>query len=315
VALVEVLIPTCGRKTGLAIVLAGLLAQDFLDFDVIVSDQTDPQESYLESAEIQTLVRALRWRGHQVTLHRHLPRRGLAEQRHFLLAQSRSPYVHFLDDDLVLEPAVMGRMLAILRQEGCGFVGCAAAGLSFLEDVRPEQQQIELWEGSVQPEPLSAESIPWQRHLINNAANVLHLERRLLAADAWRRADPTGCLRYKVAWVGGANVLYDRAKLLSVGGFSWWWRLPPEHAGEEVLAQWLLLCRYGGCGLLPCGTYHLELPTTVPDRRCNATSLFAELAQEYLGLDRPPAGPPSSSYRRDPFRQEAREDDAQGSRK
>jgi hypothetical protein len=87
-------------------------------------------------------------------------------------------------------------------------------------------------------------------------------------------------IRYKVAWVGGANVLYDRAKLLSVGGFGFWRRLPPEHAGEEVVVQWLLIRRYGGCGVLPCGTYHLGLPTRVADRTRNATELFADLLTE-----------------------------------
>jgi hypothetical protein len=57
--------------------------------------------------------------------------------------------------------------------------------------------------------------------------------------------------------------------------------LPPEHAGEEVLVQFLLLNRYGGCGILPSGTYHLGLPTTVPDRRRNATELF-DLIQAQL---------------------------------
>ena len=73
-------------------------------------------------------------------------------------------------------------------------------------------------------------------------------------------------MRYKVAWIGGANVLYNRAKLLDVGGFSWWQRLPPEHAGEEVVVQFLLIRKYGGCGILPSGTYHLGLPTSVEDR-------------------------------------------------
>ncbi|MEO6891783.1 MAG: hypothetical protein ABI456_19450 [Ktedonobacteraceae bacterium] len=36
-ALVEVLIPTYRRKTGLAIVLTSLLSQTFTDFDVIIS--------------------------------------------------------------------------------------------------------------------------------------------------------------------------------------------------------------------------------------------------------------------------------------
>ena len=72
-------------------------------------------------------------------------------------------------------------------------------------------------------------------------------------------------------------MLFDREKLLAVGGFSFWDRLPPEHAGEEVVVQFLLLNRYGGCGILPSGTFHLGLPTTVGDRRRNATELFGDL--------------------------------------
>jgi len=271
VALIDVLIPTYRRKTGLAVVLTSLLGQTFRDFNVIVSDQTE-EESYLDSIEIATLVRALRWHGHRVALHRHLPRRGLAEQRQFLLEQSRAPYVHYLDDDVLLDPPVMERMLRVLQAEGCGFVGCPATGLAYLDDIRPQQQHIELWTGPVEAEPFDEQSIPWERHLVNNAANPLHLEQQL--------APDRRIVRYKIAWVGGANLLFDRAKLMDVGGFSWWHRLPPEHAGEEVVVQFLLLRKYGGCGILPSGTYHLGLPTTVEDRRHNATTLFGELIQE-----------------------------------
>jgi len=128
-----------------------------------------------------------------------------------------------------------------------------------------------VWDGPITPEPFTPETIPWERHKVNNAANPLHLEQRLAPDGA--------TVRYKVAWVGGANVLYDRAKLLSVGGFSFWERLPPQHAGEEVVVQFLLLNRYGGCGLLPSGTYHLELPTEVADRARNATELYGELME------------------------------------
>jgi hypothetical protein len=75
--------------------------------------------------------------------------------------------------------------------------------------------------------------------------------------------------------------LFDREKQLSVGGFSWWPRLPAVHAGEEVLVQFLLLRKYGGCGILPSGTYHLGLPTTVVDRTHNAITLFGQLIEEY----------------------------------
>jgi glycosyltransferase involved in cell wall biosynthesis len=271
-AVIDVVIPTYRRKTGLAVVLASLLGQTFQDFSVIVSDQTPDDEQYLESIEIQTLTRALRWHGHDVALRHHLPRRGMAEQRQFLLEQASAPYLHFLDDDVLLDPPVLQRMLDVLRTEGCGFVGCAAAGLEYVGDVRPHQQHIERWEGPVTPEPFTPDDIPWDRHKVNNAANPLHLERKLA---------PDGRpVRYKVAWVGGANVLYDRQKLLDVGGFSFWQRLPAEHAGEEVVVQFLLIRAYGGCGLLPSGTYHLGLPTSIEDRRANATALFAELLAE-----------------------------------
>lgn len=272
-SLVDVLIPTYRRKTGLAVVLTSLLGQTFTDFDVIISDQTPEDETYLNSIEIQTLVQALRWHGHRVSLHHHLPRQGLAEHRQFLLEQSRAPYVHYLDDDVLLDSPVMERMVRVLQAEQCGFVGCAATGLGYLDDVRPHQQQIEIWDGPVTAEPFELHSIPWERHKVNNAANPLHLEQRYVSNNK--------VVRYKVAWVGGANVLFDRAKLLSVGGFSWWRKLPPEHADEEVVVQFLLIRKYGGCGILPSGTYHLGLPTTVEDRTHNATELFEELVREF----------------------------------
>lgn len=272
---VDVLIPSYNRRAGLAVTLTALLGQTFTDFDVTISDQSDDPGVVLESIEVRTLIGALRYRGHRVTTHHHLPRRGLAEQRHFLLAQATAPLVHFIDDDVALEPFVMANMVGALRREGCGFVGAAAVGVGYLDDVRPHQQGIELWDGPVTPEPFAPGAIPTERHLVNNAANALHLEQRLV-----RNGRP---VLYKVAWVGGANVLYDRDKLLAVGGFGFWDRLPSEHAGEEVVVQFLLIRRYGGCGILPSGTYHLMLPTSIPDRTHNATDLFADLIAEGFG--------------------------------
>ena len=191
----------------------------------------------------------------------------MAEQRQFLLEQAKSPYVLFLDDDLLLEPEVIGRMMETIRQEGCGFVGMAPIGLSHIDDVRPHQQDIALWDGPVHPEPYTFETVPWKRHKVHNAANPYHLSLQF---------GGNGVVRYKVAWVG-ACVLYDRAKLIDVGGYSWWPDLPPEHCGEDVLAQLLVLSKYGGCGILPSGVYHLELPTLVTDRRVNTNDLIQRL--------------------------------------
>jgi glycosyltransferase involved in cell wall biosynthesis len=272
-SLVDVLIPTYRCKTGLAITLTSLFGQTFRDFAVIVADQTPLDERYVDDPEIRTVCDALRWHGIPVTIHRREDRRGLAEQRDFLLRTASAPYVHFLDDDVLLDPPVLDRMLTVLRREGCGFVGAAATGLAHLGDVRPHQTcHFEAWDGPVVPEPFAPEAIPWERHHVNSAANALHLERVLVRGDE--------VVRYKVAWVGGANVLYDREKLLAVGGFGFWDRLPAEHAGEEALVQFLLLRRYGGCAILPAGTYHLGVPTTVTDRTVNATSLLPQLLAE-----------------------------------
>jgi len=47
------------------------------------------------------------------------------------------------------------------------------------------------------------------------------------------------------------------------------------------VVQFLLIRKYGGCGILPSGTYHLGLPTSIEDRRRNATELFEELVKEF----------------------------------
>jgi GT2 family glycosyltransferase len=253
--------------TALAVTLTSLCYQSYSDFDVVVSDQTEGRDVAADPS-VQTVLRLLEFQGHKVRVHKHLPRQGIAEQREFLLAQSDSPYSLFLDDDLVLEPYVLGNMLAAITEEGCGFVGQAVLGLSYMKDVRPAEQAIELWEGAVQPEVIRPGTLKWSRHKLHNAANLLHVQTRMgLSPQAQRK--------YKVAWVGGC-VLYDTAKLREVGGYSFWKALPVNHAGEDVLVQVRLMERFGGCGLIPSGVYHQELTTTLPDRRVNATdSLLA----------------------------------------
>jgi glycosyltransferase involved in cell wall biosynthesis len=268
-ALVDVLIPTRGRKTALAVTLTGLLAQTFQDYDVVIADQTT-DGPYLDSGEIRSLCLALELQGHGVRRLVNLPPRGIAQQRQFLLEQSRAPYVHFLDDDVLLGPPMLARMVETLRGEGCGFVGAGASGLRHLDELRAEDlAPFEPWVGPVRPEPHTWETIPWQRYRLHIRDNPLHLS-RLHAADG-------RTVRYKVVWVG-ANTLYDRRKLLDVGGFGWWTELPPNHSGEEVLAQLLLARRYGGCGILPAEAYHLQVPTEIADRDVKADHMFPHLA-------------------------------------
>lgn len=257
----DVLIPTCCRPGPLAVLLASLAAQTRRDFRVVVSDQTEEGDP-LRSAEVLAVLRVLRAHGHEVELHRRLPRRGMAEHRQFLLDQVRAPRCLFLDDDLLLEPDLLERLMATLEEQGCGFVGCGLIGLSFLDDVRPHEQAIEFWDGTVEPEAIRPGTPEWQRHALHNAANLHHLAQRLAP-------EPGERWPYKVAWVGGC-VLYDARALREAGGFRFWRALPADHAGEDVLAQLRVMARRGGCGVFPSGAYHLELPTTIPSRPVDA---------------------------------------------
>jgi GT2 family glycosyltransferase len=267
--LLDVLVPTCDRPAALAVTLAGLAAQTLEAFRVVVSDQTerpDLPDGACAAPEVLTPLRLLRARGRDVETHRHLPRRGLAEQRQYLLDQATAPYALFLDDDVLLEPDVLERLLDVMLGQHCGFVGMPLVGLSHLDDVRPDQEALEPWEGPVEPEEVAPGDPRWARHHLHSAANAWHVQERL----GLKASSP---LLYKVAWIGGC-VLYDVAKLRAVGGFEFWRELPTDHCGEDVLAQLRVMADHGGCGVLPTGAYHQQLATTVPERTHDAPYLL-----------------------------------------
>ena len=254
---VDILIPTYSRPAALAVTLTSLIAQTYRDFRVVISDQTEDSNP-VENAEVQAVLRVLRAHGHAVEVQKHLPRRGIAEQRQFLLEQATAPYALFLDDDLILEPFVVENMLAAIKEERCGFVGSAVIGLSFIDDIRPDEQKIEFWDGAVEPEIVKPDTPEWERWRLHNAANLYHVQKKLGLTQKEQR-------KYRLAWVGGC-VMYDTEKLRRVGGYSFWQQLPSEHCGEDVLVQLRLMELYGGCGIIPSGVYHQELPTTIVDR-------------------------------------------------
>lgn len=255
---VDVLVPTFGRPAALAVTLAGLAAQTYEPLRIVVSSQDHSDFP----SEVLAVAGVLRAQGRTVELAHHLPRRGLAEHRQWLLDRAVAPFALFIDDDVVLEADLIGRLVAAITRERCGFVGSALLGWSTVDDVRPSEQAIQLWDGPVTPERIAPGTPGWERHRLHNASNLLHVARRL-DAPRWPPR------LYRVAWVGGC-VLYDTSILRAAGGFDFWRELPEQHAGEDVLAQLRVMARAGGAGLIPSGAWHLELPTTVRDRSVDA---------------------------------------------
>jgi GT2 family glycosyltransferase len=270
---VDVLLPTYNRLPSLIMTLAGVAAQTLADLRLVVADQS--AEPVGDHPVVRTLCRVIEARGGAIAWHQRPQVWGIAEQRAFLLDQAEASWVLYLDDDVLIEPWVVERLLDTLRAERCGFVGAFPAGLSHRDDVRPRQQIIEYWDGPVRPEALTPEGPGWERWQLHRAANQWHVSRAL---------PPGECRRYKVAWIASC-VLYDRAKLQAVGGFTFWRRLPRYHSGEEVLVQNLLMRRWGGCAIMPSGTYYAQIDSTVLNAAGtvdgHALALLPELIPRY----------------------------------
>lgn len=265
-ALVDVLIPSYSRPPALSVTMASLVAQTFRDFRVVVSEQNDV-EDVANRGDIQAISNVLAAHGHIVEIYKHLPRRGMAEQRQFLLEHAEAPYSLYLDDDLILEPWLIESMFNAIQEAKCGFVGSAVIGLTHINDIRPHEQSIEFWDGPVTPEVIRPYMPEWIRHKVHNAANIYHVQTQ-------RGAIPEHPQLYRVAWVGGC-VMYDTEKLRQIGGYRFWRQLPPLHAGEDVLAQLRVMARFGGAGMIPSGAYHMQLPTTIPHRPVDAPYVLA----------------------------------------
>jgi len=254
-AALDILLPTYNRLPSFILTLSGVATQRVTDVHLIVSDQSDTPIA--DQPVVRSLCRVIEGRGGTIEWHYRRPSHGIAEQRAFLLNRTSTPAVLYLDDDVLMESWVVERLMEVLQQQQCGFVGAFPAGLSYRHDIRPHRQCIEFWEGRVRPEAVEPGTAAWERWHLHRAANQFHVAQRLAPGE--RRL-------YKVAWIASC-VLYDREKLLEVGGFSFWSKLPRYHSGEDVLVQNLLMRRWGGCAIMPSGTYHAEVPSTVLNER------------------------------------------------
>lgn len=274
--MIDILMPTYNRLASFIMTLTGVATQTRTDLHVVIADQSEHPVS--EEQVVQNLFRVIEARGGSLCYHHRPQVHGIAEQRDFLLAEAQSDMILYLDDDVLMEPWVVARLQEVLTAQNCAFVGAFPAGLSYSNDRRPAEQRIEYWNGSVQPEAVEPGSSAWERWYLHRAANLYHVGLNV---------SPGESRLYKVAWISSC-ILYDRAKVQAVGGFSFWRRLPRYHSGEEVLLQNLLMRRWGGCAILPSGTYYSQVPTTVLNDAAtvdgHALELLPEMIERYASV-------------------------------
>ena len=129
---VSVLIPTYRFERYLAEAIESVLAQDFGDFEVIVSDDASPDRS----AEI---ARGYAARDSRIRVERHGTNIGMVANWNWCLREARGEYCKYVfGDDCLVSREALGRMVALLDKSP-GTVMAASSRLVIDDASRPEE--------------------------------------------------------------------------------------------------------------------------------------------------------------------------------
>ncbi len=291
--IVDVLIPTTGPPASLGATLSSLANQRYPSFRVMA---TRPPLDQADEPELTGLVGVLEMGGHPVRFVDTQAAGRDGGRLQALLDLAAAEYVLVVDDGIFLEADLLGRLVGGLRASGGALLGSSVVDLRFRDEHRPDEEAIEFWDGPVRPEEIGVDSRAWARRRVHRGANLQHLRERL---------PRTRDRLYHVADIGGC-VLYDTAKLRSVGGF----RALGDHGRHPAIplsttsaTQLRLLDRYGGAGLFPSGAYRLTPIATEPlswppVRRDAPTAVTGSPGPaEALSTGRPLASRPSGPAR------------------
>jgi hypothetical protein len=252
--IVDVLIPTTGSPASLGATLSSLANQRYPSFRVMA---TRPPLNAAAEPELSGLAGVLEAGGHAVRFVDGQAAGRDGGRAQALLDLAAAEYVLIVEDGIFLDADLLGRLVGGLRASGGAFLGSSVIDLRFRDEHRPDEEAIEFWDGPVRPEEIGVDSRAWARRKVHRGANLQHLRERLP-----RTRDRV----YHVADIGGC-VLYDTAKLRSVGGFRPLGdrgRHPSIPLSTTSATQLRLLDRYGGAGLFPSGAYRLTPIATEP---------------------------------------------------
>ncbi len=107
---VSLLVPNCNRAAYLRQALASALAQDFADFELLISDDASSDDSVAVSTEFAR-------RDSRIALTIQPARLGLAANFNWCLGQARGEYVKFLlNDDRLARRDSLRRLVSMLEQ-------------------------------------------------------------------------------------------------------------------------------------------------------------------------------------------------------
>ena len=122
---ISVLVPVFNGEAFLAEALDSILAQDFSDYEILVSDDcsTDGTAGIIEAFAAREP--RIRWWRNPVNL-------GLTQNHNACLREARGDYIKFIHaDDLLLQPAALRRMAQVLDEDAT--VSLVASGAQIID--------------------------------------------------------------------------------------------------------------------------------------------------------------------------------------
>jgi len=112
---ISIVLPTYNRSYCVGRTIAAIIQQSFTDWELIVCDDCS-------SDKTTEVVQSYCQRDERILYHRNPQRLGLPGNRNIGISMAAGRFIYFIEDDVVLEPDSLGKLL-------CGFKQLRAKGL------------------------------------------------------------------------------------------------------------------------------------------------------------------------------------------
>jgi glycosyltransferase involved in cell wall biosynthesis len=106
---VSIVLPTYNRAYCIAHAIEAIRAQTFTDWELIVCDDCSTDTT-------GNVVKSIRLDDSRIVYHRNLRRLGLPGNRNSGIALARARLIYFIEDDVVLDPCALGKLLCGYKQ-------------------------------------------------------------------------------------------------------------------------------------------------------------------------------------------------------
>jgi len=123
---VSIVLPTYNRAYCIGRTIDAILGQSFTDWELIICDDASSDNT---TEVVQEYCR----RDERIWYHRHEPRLGLPGNRNSGIFLATGQFIYFVEDDVILEPDTLGKLLCAYKQLKAKGIRVGAVGPRTIE--------------------------------------------------------------------------------------------------------------------------------------------------------------------------------------